>query len=43
MGIAVQGQGPIDLQSVVPGLMSPDNEIRTQAEVRFAFILHTNR
>ena len=38
MGLAVQSQGPTDLLSVVPALMSPDNEIRTQAEVCFTFI-----
>ena len=39
MGLAVQSQGPIDLLSVVPGLMSADNEIRKQAEVCFTFIV----
>jgi hypothetical protein len=33
MGLTVQNQGPVDLDSIVPALMSTDNAIRSQAEV----------
>ena len=36
MGLNVQNQGPIDVQAVIPALMSTDNSVRSQAEVHFS-------